>query len=51
MKGIAPHIPVIDKSQREDGTFSRDDFIYDETRDQYVCRSGKILPRTRTTRR
>ena len=22
-KGIAPHIPVIDKSRREDGTFSR----------------------------
>src|SRR5437588_5250648 len=24
-KKIAPHIPVIDKSKREDGTFSRDD--------------------------
>ena len=46
MKGIAPHIPVIDKSQRDDGTFSRDDFIYDEARDQYVCPSGKILPRS-----
>jgi transposase len=23
---IAPHVPVIDKSQREDGTFSREDF-------------------------
>ena len=46
VKGIAPHIPVIDKSQREDGTFSRDDFIYDEGRDHYVCLSGKILPRS-----
>lgn len=46
VKGIAPHIPVIDKSQRDDGTFSRDDFIYDEARDQYICRSGKILPRS-----
>jgi transposase len=45
-KGIAPHIPVIDKSQRDDGTFSRDDFIYDEARDHYVCLSGKILPRS-----
>ena len=27
-KDIAPYIPVIDKSQREDGTFSREDFIY-----------------------
>jgi len=25
-KDIAPHIPVIDKSKREDGTFSREDF-------------------------
>lgn len=45
-KGIAPHIPVIDKSQRDDGTFSRDDFIYDEAHDHYVCPSGKILPRS-----
>src|SRR4249920_1668251 len=28
-KGIAPHIPVFDKSKREDGTFSRSDFEYD----------------------
>ena len=46
VKGIAPHIPVIDKSQRDDGTFSRDDFIYDKARDHYVCLSGKILPRS-----
>jgi Transposase DDE domain len=25
-RGIEPHIPVFDKSQRTDGTFSRDDF-------------------------
>src|SRR5580704_18041381 len=31
-QGIAPHVPVIDKSQREDGTFSREDFVYDEMR-------------------
>lgn len=46
MKGIAPHIPVIDKSQHDDGTFSRDDFIYDKARDHYVCLSGEILPRS-----
>ncbi len=28
-RGIEPHIPVFDKSQRKDGTFSRDDFAYD----------------------
>ena len=27
-KQIAPHIPVIDKSKREDGTFSREDFTF-----------------------
>jgi Transposase DDE domain len=27
-KKIAPHIPVIDKSKREDGTFSREDFRF-----------------------
>jgi len=40
-QGIAPYVPVIDKSQREDGTFSRDDFIYDEMRDIYTCPAGK----------
>lgn len=42
-KGIAPHIPVIDKSKREDGTFSRSDFRYDATSDVYHCPSGKQL--------
>ena len=27
---IAPHIPVDDKSKREDGTFSREDFTFDK---------------------
>src|ERR1700746_4219325 len=27
---IAPHIPVVDKSKREDGTFSREDFTFDK---------------------
>jgi transposase len=41
--GIEPHIPVFDKSQRSDGTFSRDDFIYDHKSDTYRCPAGKIL--------
>jgi transposase len=45
-KNIAPHVPVIDKSKRDDGTFSREDFIYDEARDCYVCLNGKVLPRS-----
>jgi hypothetical protein len=28
-QGIAPHIPLFDRSQRSDGTFSRDDFRFD----------------------
>jgi hypothetical protein len=47
-KGIAPHIPVFDKSKREDGTFSRSDFRYDPTGDVYHCPAGKILTTTGT---
>ena len=42
-KGIAPHIPVNDKSQRDDGTFSRSDFRYDPASDIYLCPGGKRL--------
>jgi transposase len=42
-KQIAPHIPVLDKSRRQDGTFSRDDFRYDATTDVYECPGGKQL--------
>jgi hypothetical protein len=39
-KGIAPHIPVFDRSKRDDGTFSRSDFRYDPTGDIYHCPAG-----------
>jgi hypothetical protein len=39
----APHIPVNDKSQRDDGTFSRSDFQYDSASDVYHCPGGKQL--------
>jgi hypothetical protein len=42
-RGIAPHVPVFDKSQRTDGTFSRDDFAYDADNDIYLCPQGKPL--------
>ncbi len=45
-QGIAPHVPVIDKSQREDGTFSREDFVFDQVRDTYTCPAGKTLATT-----
>src|SRR5262245_61746739 len=39
--------PVIDKSKREDGTFSREELTFDKERDIYTCPAGKILTTTR----
>jgi hypothetical protein len=36
-------IAVIDKSERQDGTFSRSDFTYDPEADTYICPEGTIL--------
>jgi transposase len=47
-KKIAPHIPVIDKSKREDGSLSREDFTFDKDRNVYVCPQGKLLRTTGT---
>ena len=48
-QGIDPYIPVIDKSERKDGTFSRDDFTYDAEKDAYTCPGGKELVQFRRT--
>jgi transposase len=40
---IEPHVPVIDKSERQDGTFSRSDFAYDPEADAYTFPEGKTL--------
>ena len=48
-KQIAPHIPVVDKSKRDDGTLSREDFCYDEGADAYTCPAGKTLSRISRT--
>jgi transposase len=40
---IEPHIPVFDKSNRTDGTFSRSDFVFDTDRNHYTCPQGKLL--------
>lgn len=45
-KDIAPYIPVIDKSKREDGSLSREDFTFDKERNVYVCPQGKLLHTT-----
>lgn len=34
---IEPHVTVIGKSERKDGTFSRNDFTYDLEKDVYIC--------------
>jgi transposase len=43
---IAPHIPVVDKSKREDGIFSREDFAFDKERNVYICPASKVLTTT-----
>ena len=40
-RGIDPQIPVWDKSESNDGIFSRSDFIHDEARDLHICSGGK----------
>jgi transposase len=35
-KGIAPHVPVWDKSERTDGSFSRADFVFDAASNTYL---------------
>jgi len=45
---IAPHIPVRDASERDDGTFSRSDFRWDRRRGVYICPNDKVLHTTGT---
>jgi transposase len=47
-RGIEPHVPVFDKSNRNDGTFTRDDFSYEPGDDVYVCPGGNVLTTTGT---
>jgi hypothetical protein len=41
--GITPHIPVWEKAERDDGTFSRKDFTFDKAKNEYRCPNGKTL--------
>src|SRR3954452_1050103 len=45
---ITPHIPVRDKGERTDGTFSRSDFRWKKRRNVYICPNGKLLRTTGT---
>jgi radical SAM protein with 4Fe4S-binding SPASM domain len=42
-RGIEPHVKLMDKSERTDGTFSRSDFAFDPQGNLYVCPAGKEL--------
>ncbi len=42
-KGIAPHVPVWDKTERADGTLSRSDFQWHEETNEYRCPQGHAL--------
>ena len=44
--GITPHIPVWDKANRDDSTFSRNDFAFDKEANSYTCPNGKSLRTT-----
>jgi transposase len=46
-KSIEPHVPIWEKGERKDGTFSRSDFAFDEAADHYTCPNGKLLVRYR----
>ena len=48
-KGIEPHVPVWDRTQRDDGTLSSTDFEWNEQADEYRCPQGKALRKQRRT--
>jgi hypothetical protein len=58
-KAIEPHVPVWDKTQRNDETLSSSDFQWDQQADEYRCPQGHVLrsqwrafknPRTHVTK-
>ena len=42
-QGIEPHVPVWEKTERNDGTFSVTDFRWDEQANEYRCPRGEPL--------
>jgi transposase len=46
-KAIQPHVPVCDKTQRNDETLSSSDFQWDGQADEYRCPQGKVLRKQR----
>jgi len=42
-KEIEPHVPIWDKTARTDGTFSNNDFHWNQQADEYRCPAGNAL--------
>jgi transposase len=42
-KSIEPHVPLKEMGERDDGTFSRSDFLFDAASNAMTCPSGKQL--------
>ena len=42
-KQIEPHVPVWDKTERQDGTLSSSEFEWNEQSNEYRCPAGKVL--------
>ena len=42
-KGIEPHVPVWDKTERKDDTLSSNDFTWNDAADEYLCPEGHAL--------
>jgi Transposase DDE domain len=40
-KGIAPHVPVWDKSKQTGGRFTKEDLVFDRDRNVYICPDGR----------
>jgi len=49
-QGIAPHVPVIDRTRQRDEFFTRDAFRYEPDIDTYRCPSDKLLTYRGTVR-
>jgi len=49
-KDIEPHVPVWEKGERNDGTFSRSEFVFDEASNTLTCPGGKRLQQYRYPR-
>jgi hypothetical protein len=50
-KQIEPHVPVWDRTERDDGAFSRSEFVFDAQANRYTCPAGKFLIPTWRMRR